>query len=173
MSRRGFTLVELSVVIVLMAMFAAAMVPRVGNMLTSQARRGYRIDVLRLAKKAHEEAIRRRETVTLRSDSGTFRISTATEIEESVIETVQPAAGVEVSHFALAGNEVGEAEWLVAFYPDGTSDGGTFQFDEGSQSSTVAIRKRDGKVSVTEGDATQAGTEDNEWDAGGYVQTGG
>lgn len=173
MRRRGFTLVELSVVIVLMAMFAAAMVPRVATVVTSQARRGYRLNVLRLVNKAHEEAIRTRQTVTVKSDSGTFRLSSATESEETVIESVEPVNGVEVTHFVQGGNEIGEAEWAMAFYPDGTCDGGSFQFDEGQDSKTVSVRKRDGKVTVTEGDLSNAQPEDIEWDAGGYVQTGG
>ena len=111
--------------------------------------------------------------VTLAVDSGTFRISTSDDVQETVIETVEPVDGVEASHFVRAGQEVSDGEWIVAFYPDGTCDGAAFQFDEGTESRTVQIRKRDGKVTIVD-DAMESLEDPNtEWEAGGFVQTGG
>jgi len=171
MRRRGFTLIELSVVIVILAMFAAAVVPNMATSIESAKRRSFRVSVLTLARRAKVEAITRGATVNLSLNNGDFQISSGSETDSTVIGSVSQAPGIEASHFTKAGEELGEGEWLIAFYPDGTSDGGAFQFDEGSDSTSVKIAKKDGRVSVTDGALDPGDTSETEWEAGGYVQS--
>lgn len=172
MRRRGFTLIELSTVIVILALFAAAVVPHMASAIEGSKRRSYRVEVLTLAKQGKEEAIKRGANVRLTYSDGTFQIAEPNDINETIIDTVASVQGIEASHFSKAGQEQAEGEWGITFYPDGTSDGGSFQFDEGQDSTTVKVDKRDARISVTDGAIDPSDNSENEWDAGGYEQTG-
>ena len=172
MRRRGFTLIELSTVIVILALFAAAMVPTMSVMIETSKRRSYRINVLTLVKRAKVESVTRGQTMSLSCDDGTFQLGFEEDGAVTPLASVAATQGIEASHFYESGEEVGSGEWTLSFFPDGTSEGGAFQFDEANDSKTVRISKKDSKVAVSDGAIDPTNDTDTEWDAGGYEQSG-
>jgi len=173
MRRRGFTFVELSVVIIVMAMFAALTVPNIASTIESGKRRGFRQAVLSLIREARAEAVSRKQPVAMSYTDDGFELTVTTNDQDEVIKSIDKVDGVDASHFTTNGDETADTSWRCSFYPDGTCDGGSFEFDEASDSQTVTIAKRDGHILLNDGQYDESTNPDQEWDAGGYVQTGG
>ena len=74
MTRRGFTLIELSVLITVLALTAALILPNLPNMKTAREERDFRFALRRLAVQARESAILGKEPVDLRVDEGSDQI---------------------------------------------------------------------------------------------------
>lgn len=173
MKRRGFTLIELSTVIVIMSMTAALIAPNVASAIEGGKRRGFRVSTLTLLKRAKNEAIIRRATTEIRANENSLILMLPSEDSDTVLDSVNSVNGVELSHFQQEGNEVSEGEWAISFYSDGTSSGGQFQFDEGQSSQSVIISKKTGLSKLAELDSTDRNDDEAEWEAGEFVQKGG
>jgi prepilin-type N-terminal cleavage/methylation domain-containing protein len=174
MKRRGFTFVEMSVVIMVIAIFSALAVPNIASTIDGGRHRAFRHSVLTMIREARVEAVSSKQTVAMSYTDDGFQLTVNDENDqESVIKSVAKVDGVDASHFTTEGQETADSSWRCAFYPDGTNDGGSFEFDEGSDSQTVTINKRDGRITLNDGQYDEATNPDQEWDAGGYVQTGG
>ena len=170
MKNRGFTLIEVSTVIVVMAMMAALVAPNVASAIEGGKRRGFRVSVLTLIRQAKNESIVRGATTDIRSSESTVSLVLPGEDSETTLGTVNAVNGVELSHFQQDGNEVSEGEWAISFYPDGTSSGGGFQFDEGQGSQAVIVSKKTGLTRLTKVDSTTVTDDETEWEAGDFVQ---
>lgn len=154
----------------LLALFAASIAPNVARQIEASKKRGYRQSVLILLRQARNEAIWTRLTTNVTIEENAFSISQTEADSTTTLKRVEAVNGVEVSHEWINGSEVGESEWKIAFYPDGTSSGGGFQFDEGSNSQSVSVKKSSGEI-VTTNNATNPSIEDDsEWEAGTIVE---
>ncbi len=167
--KRGFTLIEVSVVIVILSLMATLIAPRMATTIEGGKRRAYRSNVLTLVRQARAEAIGQGQTVTLSVPSTGFQIGT-TDANSNVttIKTVAAVNGVQTSNFMRAGQSTGDTQWQLGFYPDGSTDGGSFQFVEANHTQSVAIARKDGQLTLSDGELDPATTSDAEWDAGGY-----
>lgn len=166
-------MIEMTTIVVVVAMFAALSAPALGRAITGSQRRSYRVGVLTLAGRAREEAVHAKHEVRLRSDSSSFSIeTTGDDGTTTAIQSITAVSGVEASHFWTNGSETSEGEWAVSFYADGSSSGGGFQFDEGEESTSVHFAKLDGAVSTTPEAADPTIENGLDWDAGGYAQGG-
>ncbi|HEY0866227.1 MAG TPA: prepilin-type N-terminal cleavage/methylation domain-containing protein, partial [Fimbriimonas sp.] len=68
MSRRGFTLTEMTVVIALLSLFAAAIVPNLASQQAGLARRAMYADIQKIVLTARDTAIESNRRVVLRYD---------------------------------------------------------------------------------------------------------
>lgn len=166
-------MVELSVIVLILALFAASSAPNMASAIEGGKRRSFRASTLNLIHQARESAIQSGKTVWLSTDSnGGFQISTTVDEEEQVIKTVDAADGVTVENLTLNGSSAGDGDWKIGFYPDGSSDGGSFELQESNASKTVTVDKRTGRIRVTDGDLDESESPDAEWQAGEYERTG-
>jgi len=165
--RRGFTLIELSVVIVVLAMMAALIVPNLVTSLRGGQVKVYRQSVFDIVRQGREEAVTRGATVTLNGEeSGVVTLTLPGEEGEATIKETQEGGDVTVSGFESFTTASNGAEWSTRFFPDGSSEGGAFQLDEGQSSVTVRIRRADGRMVVTSGPVSDNANEETKWEVG-------
>jgi general secretion pathway protein H len=170
--QRGFTLVEMSAVIIVLALMAAAITPRLAATIEANKVREYRRNVINLFGQARENAVRTGQTTSVSHNEGEFRMQSGTEDSANVMERVESIETVRAENFEVAGSPSGDGDWQVSFYPDGTCDGGGFELSEGGSTESIRILKRTGQIYRNDGDL--AATEDPEarWNAGENVPSG-
>lgn len=173
MKRKGFTLIELSVVVLIMAMFAALTVPNMAATVESGNKRNFRQSVITMIRRAKEEALTRGQVVLMstNSDNG-FELSTTVDEQETKFAEVSPVDGVTATNFMKGGSSAGEGDWQMAFYPDGTCEGGSFEFQQNGSTRSVSISKKNCAVTVTDGSLEPENDPDQQWQAGEYEKSG-
>lgn len=159
--RRGFTLMELMVVVTVILIATLFILPMFMQQRAAQTDRAFRTDLRRLAQLAREQAIRTQETVTLRIETGA---------QEMRVEPDGPTARVPES-VSYDGGQTGprdtqvSGDWSMEFRPDGTTEGGWVQFSQGESPLFLLVRP-DGSSELTD---TQPEPRRNEtWSAGEY-----
>ena len=174
MRRRGFTLIEMSTIIVILAMISAIAIPSIGAVVKSQRIRGYFQDVERLTIEAHGIATQTGQTVSLVSDGeGSFQIqrqseeSTA-EDEVTALGQVTTVQGIEILTFRLDSEDVAGDEWQLRFYGDGTADAGGILFQEAGETWAFSVDAKSGRGRIERGELPDATL--NQWEAGDYVR---
>lgn len=174
MRRRGFTLIEMSTIIVILAMISAIAIPSIGAVVKSQRIRGYFQDVERLTIEAHGIATQTGQTVSLVSDGeGSFQIqrqsedSTA-EDEVTALGQVSTVQGIEILTFRLDSEDVAGDEWELRFYGDGTADSGGILFEEAGETWAFSVDPKSGRGRIERGELPDATL--NQWEAGDYVR---
>lgn len=179
-NRRGFTFVEMSVVVSLIALLATAILPRILAVQKSQTDTAFRVGLARLVQVARNEAVARKTTVELAVDGDQIGWQipedSATDTESSEEATGLQGAislpdGGELADFQLAFEDVEEDEWSVGFYPDGTSDEAAVAFTLAGREWLLRIDGETGTGRVTTG--TIDDVADDSWEAGDLEQRGG
>lgn len=166
MRRRGFTLVEILAVIVVVAMAAAIAVPNLSSTIRGQRLRDFYSGLRRLPTQASELAQRLGTPVNLTlTEEGGFLLQNADSDsdEGTALATLEPVAGVEFSGFRLNDEDVAEGEWIVSFYPDGTADRALLQLDEGGTSQLFRVDPKTSRGTLTYEDAESQPIE--KWEA--------
>ncbi len=169
MRRGGFTLIEMIVVVFVMAALASIAAPSISSMIKASRTRSYLDAVERLPSDASQEARRSGVAVSLRADdNGTFQLEQSADAnaDPTVLKAVDPVPEVSPNRFATAEGEAGSGDWEVKFYPDGTSDRGGVEFDEGGTTWALTI---DGHGRGTMSKSELPAVEDEQWPAGDYV----
>jgi prepilin-type N-terminal cleavage/methylation domain-containing protein len=171
MLRRGFSMVEMTVVIVVLALMAAAIMPNVGTAVEQNRRRNYRLAVPRLVGEAQNYAIREGQTVTMRADTdGAFTLVTEAEGEENTINELTPVEGVDIDALLTADGSDPGSDWQINFYPDGSSDGGVIELSDAGAPFRYQVLKSSGKVRRIGEDTP---LEAEKWEAGNLAVRGG
>jgi prepilin-type N-terminal cleavage/methylation domain-containing protein len=166
-NKRGFTLIELSVVIIVLALIAATVLPRLSTLESSREYRDFRLAVRRLGLEAREQAISRGlpTSVTFDESEQTLNIVIDSDGEETTLRTVEVVEGVEPARFAADNAETNASEWKLTFYPDGRSDGGGIDFESNGDLFTLYAEKS-GSVHFADGEMPDLTSE--QWPAGEY-----
>jgi Tfp pilus assembly protein FimT len=168
LNKRGFTLIELGVVITVLILVAFAVWPSIFAMQRSREYRDFRLGVRRLATFARESAITRKEPVSLAYDDGARQLRVVAEGEqESVLETITAPESVTAGPYSQGGSDTNSADWRLRFFADGSSEGGAVQFQSGQDTFYIAAREA-GEVRFGEGEMPNLGNE--KWQAGTYEQ---
>lgn len=167
--RRGFTLVEMSAVIIVLALVAAIVTPRLAAVLEANKVREYRRNVINLMGQARENAIRTGQVTSVSHNDGEFRMQSGTEDSASVMQRVQAIDTVRAENFETDGSPAGDSDWQISFYPDGTCDGGGFELSEGGDTEAIRILKRNGQIYRTDGDLASTEDPEGRWNAGENV----
>ena len=136
--RRGFTLIELIVVIFILLLITAAVVPNVVSIGLSRDLKNREARIARLPAEARNEAVRRGKPVRLRvedaalvmeqvpSDTNAGANGTAPQIKQ-----VSLGKSIQVESVQLSGQPSDTGTWQWTVYPDGSAENGGIQFVEG------------------------------------------
>lgn len=167
MRKRAFTYVELGAVVLLIAMFAALVMPNLIALQHSREIRSFYTDVVRFVRSAREMAIARNQTLELRvgqGDSFEIVVPATEEAEAQVLETKELPQELRFGSFRLDGQESTAETWSVRFYFDGAAQSAMAEILEGNASRTLRIGSRDARVDLLQGNMPDE--EPDEWEAG-------
>jgi type II secretory pathway pseudopilin PulG len=187
-------LIEVTVMLVVIVLFAALIVPHVVNMVSAQKRRESYGDVLDLAKQARDGAVESGLTYALTYDpaksefdlkkepapqdantiAGTLPTPAARPLAnvQSVSDLEQVSnydlpSQVQASKFVAIDDAVDGASWIVHFYPDGTSDGGGVELSEGGTTTQSIQVDKSGISTLVDGSLPDS--TEQLWQAGTYA----
>ncbi|MBI3721278.1 MAG: prepilin-type N-terminal cleavage/methylation domain-containing protein [Fimbriimonas ginsengisoli] len=166
---RGFTLLEMSAVVFLIALFASAVLPNLVSDERSRQERAFIVALRRLPAAARMRSITDAVPVRLRT-SGTSLTLTEDSTESAQpdpFRTVDAPETVTLAKFLLNDSGVEPADWEVRFYPDGSSDAGSVDLAlPGGVEAALNIRSN-GLATL---DEAVAQSSDETWEAGSYEQ---
>lgn len=166
--RRGFTFLEMTLVIGLLFLMAGVTIPRVSTSLKSQQVRTFREDVGRLFADARNLARSSGQTVYVQvGESGQLQLVQGD--QDQPLRSIAVPEGMNLDDFELLGDPVSESEWQVGYYGDGKVDTAAFSINEGDVSRTYRILST-GVIREVGDDEYQDPEE--KWEAGEIVQRG-
>jgi len=170
---KGFTLIELAVVVLILALLSALVVPRLANIQDGIEAKLSLDSVQRLATRARETAISSGRPVGMayNESDGAFELRQETdEGDGSVVASTVLHPGFSPERFVVANNESNASDWQVNFYGDGTSDGGGLELNEGGVTRSFIIGAKSGLSRWANGGLPASETEI--WPAGEYERRG-
>jgi len=143
-AERGFTLVEILVVIMIMGVIAAMIGSAMGYSLTGQQMRSASRDLIAALRYTRGQAIVKREpqVLMLNVDEKSYRAAT----RASVKLPEQFDLAIETARQEM----VSEGEAGIRFYPDGSSTGGNIELSRGDTVWRIDINWLTGEVSLRE-----------------------
>lgn len=189
---RGFTLIELGVVILILILFSALTVPSIVNEQRSRDANLFIGALPRFASQAREAAINRQRTVKLVYDESQSQLQMIEEAlpsnvqapintfnpndntknrqqdpsdQETTLGTLQVPYGVSVRDFQLKGDASSAADWQLEFFTDGKSLGGGLEVDDAGRAWSLTVSKY-GIIELQQGNLPQQ--PENQWTAGDY-----
>ncbi len=171
----GFSFVEMSAVLFVIMLVVATVMPSVLKVQHSQRSLAFRIGLTGLAQTAKRTAMEQNRTIEIvagtdsfswraadseasGSDEGAERESTASGGQIDV------ADGTEIEAYEHDRSEVTADEWVIGFYPDGTSDSAKLQFSQEGRQFVLVVDGHSGTAKLAEG--TIADQEEETWPAG-------
>lgn len=174
MKNKGFTLVEISAVVLVLALLAAVVVPRLSVVRNSVEAKLSLDAIQRLASRARELAISSGTPVQMafnEADSQFELRQTIDDTESSVVSQAPLHSDFTMSQLRSGQNDLSAADWVVTFYADATSDGGAVELDEGGIVRTLIIGSKNGLSRWQDG--AMPANETDRWQAGEIEQRGG
>jgi len=167
-NRRGFTLVELSVVIVLIALFAATILPKLVVVRDSQRAAAFRTEITRFFREARENAVTRRAVIEVRYDGDSWEMvqlpSETEDAEEEQLSQLGMLAGTSATAFRMNDADVAADEFLVRCYPDGTVTDAVLEWGGEGETYVLNLDGPSGRVTMRRGTIENQAEED--WPAG-------
>jgi prepilin-type N-terminal cleavage/methylation domain-containing protein len=140
--KRGYTLMEMSVVIVIIALFATMVVPAMAKWRAGNDYRAFPSKLLNLVGKAKQDAIDNKQTRSIGFDATTdeFRMYWTDPQSNNEQEGQRLALpdGLDMGRMVYLGNDTSADTWQMTFYADGTAE------DSG-----VELRNQDQYLSVS------------------------
>lgn len=168
--KAGFTLVELSAVILILALLAALVVPSVTAQVGSQRTASFRIDVKRLALQARERAVTTGRQATLRWDGALIAELEAAEEgdDPTQIARLELPDGTSMERATKNGADADLDGWTVIFFPSGRGQSGGLEWSSSGRLFHLTVEAPTGLATVTAGELPQTGP--TEWEAGELEQ---
>jgi Tfp pilus assembly protein FimT len=165
----GITFIEVSVVVLILAVMAATVMPRLVNLKRGDDVRKFRTDVLTSIKTARTTAISSGQTVQLRFEDGSNTVQIVRQEAEDEVMLRRNAApdGVSGDAYRVGTNTVSAGDFALSFYSDGTSEQGGIQFRFDAATETLWI-ERDGTAEWRDGELPEPQLE--RWPAGELEQ---
>ncbi len=179
MKRRGYSIVEFSAVIFIIVLIGTIAVPRLAAARQSQEAVGFRLGMVNLALTAREFALEQKQTVSLTfndqdglswspledelNEDGTT-ISTEEVERRQSSRSVDVPEGVQFTVYQRFGQDLNQTEWRCDFYPDGTCDRATLEFEQDGRAFYYRLDAERGTPVLAEGRANEQAAE--RWDAG-------
>jgi prepilin-type N-terminal cleavage/methylation domain-containing protein len=168
---KGFTLIEMTVVITILVVFAAVIMPNLSSEQKSRTARQFFPKARNLMLEARSRSIGDGVTRSVRIDESGGRLV----VERTDADTGDPVEdrslalpeGVTSSAFRVEKEESNSSEWAVRFFADGKALGGGITFESNGRAISLIV---DATGSITQIDGSLPDTSDETWDAGGYEQ---
>ena len=165
---RGFTLVEMIVVLFILLLMTTAVVPRVVAIQRSRRLKDIEAKIIRLPAEARNEAVRAATPVRLRVDGADLVLERApVNGTPEEVKRVALGAGIEVDAVAQDGQPANTGSWQWTVYPDGSAEAGGIQFTEGAAQKSLRLFS-DGSAQWVQGDLPDGTPE--RWPAGQLLQ---
>jgi len=137
---RGFTLIEMTVVIAILLLMAAYIVPNAVAFLKSRTTQDLEASVARLPAEARNEAVGKQVPVHLRLDGTQIMMEDApVDGQTTAVKHVDLGSNLTVEVMQLNGQTSDTGSWVWTAYPDGTTDKGGIQFGDGSTSKSLVF----------------------------------
>ncbi len=170
--RRGFTLIEMTVVITILAVMAASIMPNLVAIQQSRELRELEWTLQRLPAQARDEARLRNARVILRIDGDDIVLS---QVRTAVDGTDDTAEMEEIKRVPLGKNlridavrkgaeTISSSEWEWNAYPDGSSDDANLDVLEGDTAKSLVL-PASGEARWQTGEENAEGGDDT-WQAG-------
>ena len=140
MAARGFTLLELLVVMVLIGLIGGIAVPRLSNAFLGPSVRAAALEVAAGLRGARSLAVTTGAATLFRYDPRSRRMTVADRVQGDPL-----ADNLEVT---FGNPDTGQAFPGVAFFPDGSSSGGRVNLSSGGQSYVVTVDWLTGRSTV-------------------------
>lgn len=175
-SRAGTTLIELTVVLAVLLLIAAAVGPRVVAIQQSQNLKQLEAKVARLPAEAQNQAITLQTPIRLRISSNSIVLEKVTldsyggitaDTQSEQIKQVDLGDSITVDNAEMNGQNAPPDSWTWIVYPDGSSDTGALEFEVDKSHYALVINER-ARSQWIQGDMPDQ-TQD-QWPAGTYVQ---
>ncbi len=168
---KGFTLIEISVVIVVVTLIAALMMPNIMAMKSSREARNFLSAIRDLSVRARTEALNHGETMAMTMDPTNQQLTVAVDSTETDadknIASLKVPEGTTLQTYKIGTEDSNDASWKVHFYPDGRSEGGGFEINQANAVQAFMIRE-DGSNRMLMGNYPDLTSE--KWQAGDYVK---
>ena len=170
MRQRGFTLIEMTIVITILALTAALIVPRVSAIKDSRAFHDQEAAIIRLPREARNEARRSGQPVTLRVSSNTLVIErTPSQDSSQVVKQLSLGSSFVVNRAQKGSEDTDISSWTWVAYPDGSSDKGGLEFTAGGKAKYLLLPSQ-GNALWDDGNLPPSAQE--RWKAGELQQRG-
>lgn len=166
--QNGFTLIEISVVVLILAMFAALVLPRVIPLSRGDAVRKFTIELPGAIRTIRADAMNRSESLVLAFDSQQNQLVIQSAEGQQVGNRIAVPADIEVSGARIGKNDATGTDWELRFYPDGTCDGGGISFSFDGKAQSLQLFAETGAGRWVDGELPEIGTD--EWPAGELEQ---
>ncbi|HMS55164.1 MAG TPA: type II secretion system protein [Fimbriimonadaceae bacterium] len=173
MHRRGFTFIEMITVTVVLALAATLIAPSLSSSMKAQARRTFLRGLPRLAAQARQQAIDSGAVVTMAMEGNAVTLSMGSgdqEEESRSIERLNVPQDLSLTDYRLNGQEVGDGDWFVRFFSDGTSDSAALVISENGGTLLYRVNANNAVATLGAGDVNEEVID--RWPAGDYVQRG-
>ncbi len=167
--KRGYTLIELVVVVVVLTVLASLVIPNLVRAKEGQEKRDFEASLYRLASYARERAIQERKTIALALSDRSFVVNEEREGQEIELRRLTMPEGVDTGSFAAEGEDSTSNDWRLRFYADGSSDGGGVELNNDGRIRSLQIGTN-GTLTVVEGNLEDNGTK--KWTAGEIEKRG-
>jgi general secretion pathway protein H len=144
-SRAGFTMLEILVVLMLMALIAAVTIPTFGGGVSTTQLKSAAREVAAGLRLARGQAIAQRAESVLELDvaAHSFRVPPDPRVHEL-------PAGIDIKLFTAQRDLLSEQVGTVRFYPDGGSNGGRITLAAGDRKFDVDVDWLTGRVAILE-----------------------
>lgn len=168
-NRAGFTYVELSVVILVLALVVAMVTPNVQAFMRGEQDRRERSAISRMSLEARLEALSSGNPTGLSYDGASREFVITNEASDSTgseVKRIIVPDAIEPVRFVANRTEMSPAEWKVVYYPDGTCDGGGIEMSEGPTTMALLLDPSSASGRWVQGQLPDPQTE--RWAAGEY-----
>jgi len=168
--RRAFTFVEMTIVIVLVALFATLLLPRASVFQDSVKAQALLVDMRRTVDDAGNRAVSLRQPVVIRVSTTEVTLATSDdEGTENVFKRTPLGNGTSVTASQVNGTDVSSDEWLMKVFPDGQCSAASLEVHTPTGDLTL-MRDVDGKPVWKKGKL--ADQPQDRWEAGTIEQRG-
>jgi len=171
--RRGFTYVEVGMVIAILVVMAAMIVPAVVRSQTAQKRRLFRQDLLSLMTEARAKALASGSTVSVtydKEENVLKAVAEGTNGQTQEVRTIAIPQDLHAAKFSADKYESPPDGLRLPFYLDGTTTGGGVEFDaaEGYAGDpfSLIVGRSDARARIIDGPLPDMASD--RWKAGTY-----
>ena len=151
--RRGFTFIEMMIVIFVLSLTAAIVMPRMVSLRESARERAFEDKLVALMGTASRAAQSRRQVARIRVVESRFEATVPQEgADDLVLASEVMPEGVSVPKATSRGLEVATGDWSLSLYPDGRSHEAQVELSVSGRARTMRVRA-DGRVAWRDGEA--------------------
>jgi prepilin-type N-terminal cleavage/methylation domain-containing protein len=174
--QRGFSFIEVSAVIVVLALLAAIILPRLANARRSFELTTYRASLNTMATEARRRALQTGQPQTVRFDGNALALSSGTVQDQDTQTTDADGTTTEAIRrlttpedtswvaFRRRNEDVTQDDWRLTCYPDGSCDEVAAEFTQSGRRWLFRTEPRSGRPIITEGNLSDL--ESTSWEAG-------